>query len=64
MSLTGFKNRLSVLFNWTVVFLGGGRAQRVVTAQQVFARQALDVQARERTTTTLSTTARADIARP
>ena len=63
-SLTGFKNRLSVLFNWTVVFLGGGRAQRVVTAQQVFARQALDVQAREGATTTLSTTARADIARP
>jgi NADH dehydrogenase len=62
-SLTGFKNRLSVLFTWTVAFLGRGRAQRLVTAQQVFARQALDVQARERTTTTLSTTARAEIAR-
>ena len=64
MTLTGFKNRLSVLFNWTVAFLGRGRAQRVITAQQVFARQALEVQARERARATLSTTARADSARP
>ena len=42
MTLTGFKNRLSVLFNWTVAFVGRGRAQRVITAQQVFARHALE----------------------
>jgi NADH dehydrogenase len=46
-SLAGFKNRASVLFNWTVAFLGRGRAQRVISAQQVFARQALEVHARD-----------------
>ena len=45
MTLTGFKNRLSVLSNWTVAFLGRGRAERVITAQQVFARHALEVHA-------------------
>jgi NADH dehydrogenase len=44
-ALTGFKNRISVLLNWTVAFLGDARAQRVITAQQVFARQALEKQA-------------------
>jgi NADH dehydrogenase len=44
-ALTGFKNRLSVLLNWAIAFLGHGRAQRVITAQQVFARQALERQA-------------------
>src|SRR4030095_16316624 len=44
-SLSGFKNRASVLFNWTVAFLGRGRAQRVISAQQVFARQAIEVHA-------------------
>ena len=39
--LTGFKNRTSVLANWAVAFLGRGRPQRIITAQQVFARQAL-----------------------
>lgn len=43
-ALTGFKNRLAVLFNWTIAFLGRGRAQRAITAQQVFARQALETQ--------------------
>jgi NADH dehydrogenase len=42
-SLAGFKNRAAVLFNWSVAFLGRGRAQRAITAQQVFARQALAV---------------------
>jgi NADH dehydrogenase len=42
MALTGFKTRLSVLFNWTIAFLGRARAERVITAQQVFARHALD----------------------
>jgi NADH dehydrogenase len=46
VTLTGFKNRLSVLFNWTVAFLSGGRAHRVITAQQVFARHALEGPAR------------------
>jgi NADH dehydrogenase len=41
MALTGFNNRLSVLFNWTVAFLSGGRGQRVITKQQVFGRQVL-----------------------
>jgi NADH dehydrogenase len=40
-ALTGFKHRLSVFFNWTVALLGGGRAERVMTLQQVFARQAM-----------------------
>jgi NADH dehydrogenase len=44
-SLGGLKNRASVLFNWTVAFLGRGRAQRVISAQQVFARQAIEVHA-------------------
>ena len=41
MYLTGFKNRIAVLFNWTIAFAGRGRPQRAITAQQVFARQAL-----------------------
>ena len=48
MTLTGFKNRLSVLFNWMVAFLGRGRAERVITAQQVFARHALEGRPRSR----------------
>jgi NADH dehydrogenase len=43
--LTGFKNRLSVLFNWTVAFLGRGPSERVITAQQVFGRHAIEAQA-------------------
>jgi NADH dehydrogenase len=45
VALTGFKNRVAVLANWTVAFLGRGRPQRVITAQQVFARRALESQA-------------------
>ena len=37
--LTGFKNRLSVLANWAVVFLGRGRRQRTITKRQVLARR-------------------------
>jgi NADH dehydrogenase len=44
-ALTGFKNRVAVLFNWTVAFVARGRPQRVITAQQVFGRQALEAQA-------------------
>jgi NADH dehydrogenase len=43
VGLTGFKNRVAALFNWTIAFLGRGRPQRVITAQQVFARRALQL---------------------
>jgi NADH dehydrogenase len=39
--LTGFKNRISALFHWTIGFLGRSRPERAITAQQTFARQAL-----------------------
>jgi NADH dehydrogenase len=65
MTLTGFKNRLSVLFNWTVAFFGRGRAQRVITAQQVFARHALEVHARQGgIVPSISTTARGEGSTP
>ena len=44
-ALIGFRNRLSVVFNWTVALLGSGRAERVVAAQQVFGRHAMAAQA-------------------
>jgi hypothetical protein len=44
-ALTGFKHRLSVFFNWIVGLLGGGRAQRVITLQQVFGRHAMAARA-------------------
>jgi NADH dehydrogenase len=44
-SLTGFKNRVAVLGNWAIAFLGRGRPQRAITAQQVFGRLASDEQA-------------------
>ena len=44
-ALSGFKNRTAVLFGWTIAFLGRGRPQRVITAQQVFARRALEAPA-------------------
>ncbi len=39
--LTGFKNRISALFHWLISFFGRSRPERTITAQQVFARQAL-----------------------
>ena len=39
--LTGFKNRTSALFHWTISFFGRSRPERTITAQQIFARQAL-----------------------
>jgi len=42
MALTGFENRIAVLANWLVAMLGRGRPQRAITAQQVFAREALE----------------------
>jgi NADH:quinone reductase (non-electrogenic) len=44
-ALTGFKNRVAVVSSWTVAFLGHGRPQRTIMAQQVFARQAAEAQA-------------------
>ncbi len=44
-ALTGFKNRVAVLFDWTIAFLSHGRPQRAITTQQVFARQASEAQA-------------------
>ena len=40
--LVGFKNRLTTLLHWAVSFVGRGRSERVVTQQQIFARQALE----------------------
>jgi NADH dehydrogenase len=40
-ALADFKHRLSVFFNWTVALLGAGRAERVITLQQVFGRHAM-----------------------
>lgn len=39
--IIGFKNRVTTLLHWAVSFLGRGRAERVVTEQQVFARSAI-----------------------
>jgi NADH:ubiquinone reductase (H+-translocating) len=39
--LVGFKNRVTTVMHWAVSFIGRGRSERVSTAQQVFARQAL-----------------------
>ena len=41
--IIGFKHRVTTLLHWAVSFLGRGRAERVATEQQVFARRALDV---------------------
>ena len=39
--LTGFKNRMAALAQWTIAFLARGRAERVITRQQIHARQAI-----------------------
>jgi NADH dehydrogenase len=36
--LTGYKNRVAAVANWTIAFLGHNRRQRTITEQQVFAR--------------------------
>jgi NADH dehydrogenase len=41
MYLVGFKNRLTTVLHWSVSFVGRGRSERAVTAQQVFARVAI-----------------------
>ncbi len=40
--LIGFKHRVTTLLHWFISFLGGGRAERAVTQQQVFARNAIE----------------------
>ncbi|HEV2638102.1 MAG TPA: NAD(P)/FAD-dependent oxidoreductase [Actinocrinis sp.] len=40
--LVGFKNRLTTVLHWTVSFVGRARSERAVTAQQVFARTAMN----------------------
>jgi NADH dehydrogenase len=45
VALTGYKNRIAVLFNWTIAFVGRARPQRAITTQQVFARQVGEAQA-------------------
>ncbi|MBM6405225.1 NAD(P)/FAD-dependent oxidoreductase [Phycicoccus sp. CSK15P-2] len=40
--IIGFKNRVTTLLHWAVSFLGRGRAERVATEQQVFARRAIE----------------------
>jgi len=39
--LTGFKNRITALGHWSISFVGTGRAERVATEQQIFARAAI-----------------------
>jgi NADH dehydrogenase len=39
--IIGFKHRITTLLHWVVTFVGRGRSERVVTQQQVFARQAI-----------------------
>ena len=39
--IIGFKHRVTTLLHWFVSFLGRGRAERVATEQQVFARRAM-----------------------
>lgn len=60
-SLTGFKNRLSVLSSWTIAFLSHGRPQRVITNQQVFARQVAEAQADAINSTTAAFTGNAPL---
>jgi NADH:quinone reductase (non-electrogenic) len=39
--LTGFKNRFITILQWTLSFIGRGRSERTLTAQQVIARVAI-----------------------
>jgi NADH dehydrogenase len=42
MYLVGFKNRVTTVLHWAVSFVGRGRSERAVTAQQVFARNIME----------------------
>jgi NADH dehydrogenase len=50
--LVGFEQRFTTLFHWTVSFLGRGRAERAVTAHQVFSRGLTDPAADRSTAST------------
>ena len=39
--LTGFKNRIAVVANWTVAFVGRGRPQRIITEHQLLGRRSI-----------------------
>lgn len=39
--LTGFKNRFTALVHWAIAFVGRGGAERVITHQQIVAREAI-----------------------
>jgi NADH dehydrogenase len=45
MYLVGFKHRVTTVMHWAVSFVGRGRSERAVTAQQVFARTAMEQRA-------------------
>jgi NADH:quinone reductase (non-electrogenic) len=40
--LTGFKNRFATVLHWASTFIGNGRPQRTITAQQVIGRVAIE----------------------
>ncbi len=40
--LIGFKHRVTTLLHWAVSFVGSGRAERVITQQQIIARSAIE----------------------
>jgi NADH dehydrogenase len=40
--IIGFKSRLTTLISWLVSFIGRGRAERTITAQQVIGRRAIE----------------------
>jgi NADH dehydrogenase len=52
--LTGFKNRAAVVANWFIAFLGHGRPQRAITAQQLIARRIIAEHASSRSDSTRS----------
>jgi NADH dehydrogenase len=45
--LVGFRQRVTTVLHWAVSFIGRGRSERAVTAQQVFGRTALQETGRE-----------------
>ena len=40
--LTGFKNRFSTVLGWALVFIGGNRSERTITARQAWGRVAIE----------------------
>jgi NADH dehydrogenase len=42
MYLVGFKHRVTTVMHWAISFVGRGRSERAVTAQQVFARTTIE----------------------